>query len=402
MPKSSGPHRSEQLTDRAIRALKTPGRYPDGRGLYLVVRNPVSRQWLLRVTINGRRRDMGLGGYPDVSLAEARRQAGEARAVIAQGRDPISERRRLSGVLDVRKAAEEVHASLAPSWRSPKHEQQWMRTLEDYVFPRIAARRVDQVTTSDLVSVLQPIWLDKPETARRVKQRLRAIFRWCAAMGHLNGPSPVDGLDMALPRQRKAVNRHAAMPIDDAPVFFRSLYERGDAPPAELALSLLILTAARTGEVLGAQWPEFDLVQGVWTVPADRMKTGVEHRVPLSKPALNILKRAEAIRMDDFVFPGQRAESGLSNMAMLGLLKRRGLSVSAHGFRSTFRDWAAERTAFPAAVCEMALAHTIPNKTEAAYRRGDLFAKRRELMTAWSDFLLQQNDSMESEVRNLP
>lgn len=332
---------------------------------------------------------MGLGSYPDVSLSDAREKAYSARREVANGGDPIASRRAASSIPTLAEAAKSVHDARKAAWKNEKHGAQWLSSLEMHIFPKLGHRRVVTLASSDILGVLQPIWLTRPETARRIRQRLNAIFKWCSAMGHLSGPSPMDGVDAALPKQPSKDRHHAAMPIDDLPGFFRKLVERNNPPIAELALQFTILTAARTGEVIGARWSEMDLANSSWTIPADRMKMGREHSVPLTETALNLLSKLPRFAKSDWVFPGQRRARPLSNMAMLGVLKRKAPGLTVHGFRSTFRDWAAERTDYPAEVCEMALAHSIANKAEAAYRRGNLFEKRRELMRDWERFLLR-------------
>jgi integrase len=246
---------------------------------------------------------------------------------------------------------------------------------------------VDQIDTPDVLKVLSPIWLTKPETARRVRQRIRTVLDWAKAAGFRTGENPVEGVAKGLPKQTDRDEHHTALPYAQVPAFVQKLRESGGSEIVRLAFELLILTASRTGEVLGGRWTEFDLQQKVWTVPADRMKASRPHRVPLTDRALEIVARAKEIGgRSDYVFPGRSGTKSLSNMALLMALRRMNLDITAHGFRSSFRDWAAEQTNFPREVCEMALAHSIENRVEAAYRRGDLFEKRRELMEVWATF----------------
>jgi integrase len=291
-----------------------------------------------------------------------------------------------------REAAERVHEEHSASWRNPKHAQQWLNTLRQYAFPLIGARRVDQIGTPDVLSVLAPIWLTKPETARRVRQRIGTVMDWAKAAGLRTGDNPVEGVARGLPKQTDSDEHHSALPYDQVPAFIARLRGSDSGELVRLAFEFLILTASRTSEVLNARQGEFHLDRTLWTVPAERMKTGKEHRVPLSPRCVEIVARARALgRNADFVFPGRGRSSPLSNMVLLMTIRRMGLSITAHGFRSSFRDWAAEQTNFPRDVCEMALAHAVESKVEAAYRRSDLFDKRRALMLAWSEFACSGN-----------
>ena len=381
-------HPDRVLTSVQVRQLKKPGRHADGGGLYLVVEPSGARRWVLRTMVRCRRRDIGLGSARLVPLAEARETAALFRKTARAGRDPIAEHRKPHVVVPTfEEAARQVHAQRAPAWKNPKHAAQWLGTVEQYAFPHFGGKRVDEVEPADVLRALSPIWLTKAETARRVRQRIRAVFDWAKGAGHRVGDNPVDGVARALPRQSDRAKHHAAMPYAEMPAFLRALHEANASEMTKLALELLILTAGRTAEVVGARWGEIDLDKKIWTVPASRMKAKREHRVPLAPRAIEILTRAKVIAAgSDYVFPGRDVHKPLSNMAMLMLLQRMGLKVTAHGFRSTFRDWAAEQTNFAREVCEMALAHTIKNKAEAAYRRGDLLEKRCELMGAWTAF----------------
>lgn len=386
--KRTGRHPDKELTAVRVRSLVEPGRYADGNGLYLLVEPSGSRRWVLRVVVKGRRRDIGLGGAQVVSLAEARETALALRKVARRGGDPVAERRRAKGVPTFAEAAEQVHESHGGGWRNAKHAAQWINTLRTYAFPIIGDQRVDAVTTADLLRVLQPIWLTKGETARRVRQRMAAVFDWAKTAGFREGENPLDGIERGLPRQGVRVEHHAALPFRDVPAFVRRLRASNCGETVKLAFELLILTAVRTGELINAAWSEFDIDGRVWVVPAARMKAGREHRVPLSNRALEVLAEAKKLSADrPLVFPGRSPARAMSNMAFLMALRRIGEPVTAHGFRSAFRDWASERTHFPREVCEAALAHTVRDKVEAAYRRGDLFEKRRQLMASWSAFV---------------
>jgi integrase len=336
--------------------------------------------------VHGRRRDIGLGGLSLVSLAEARERASTYRKIAREGGDPLAERRRAMRTIPTFAAAvEQVHAEHKASWKNGKHTDQWITTLRRYANPVLGDLRVDQIDTPAVLKALAPIWLTKPETARRVRQRIGTVLNWAKAAGHRTGDNPVEGVLKGLPKQTEQNGHHTALPYSDVPAFIASLRSSGTSEGSRLAFEFLILTAARTSEVLGATWGEIDLERALWTVPAKRMKAGREHRVPLSSRCIEILARAKELAAGSaYLFPSRSPKRPLSNMVFLMTLRRMKLDVTAHGFRSAFRDWASEQTSFPREVCEMALAHTIPNKTEAACRRGDLLEKRREVMHAWA------------------
>jgi integrase len=284
-------------------------------------------------------------------------------------------------------AAKLVHADRSGAWKNKKHAVQWLTALAEYAFPSLGSRRVDQIGTPDVLMVLSPIWLSKPETARRVRQRIRAVMDWAGAAGHRSGGNPVDGVEKGLPRQQDRDNHHSALEYDDVPQFLSDLRQSDAGEVARLAFEFLILTATRTRETTEAKWSEVDFKAKTWTISASRMKTARNHRVPLSPRAIEILTRAKELSAgSEYIFPGRRPEQPLSDATLLKALRRMRSDITTHGFRSTFRDWAAERTNFSREVCEQALAHIIEDKTEAAYRRGDLFEKRRELMDAWAAF----------------
>jgi integrase len=385
-----GKHPEKALTAVAVRQKSQPGRYADGNGLYLVVDPSLAKRWVLRTVVNGLRRDIGLGGLSLVSLAEAREQALQLRKLARSGGDPLAERRKAKVVVPTfAEAAELVYAEHKPGWKNQKHAAQWINTLRTYVFPTLGERPVNQIHTPDILKVLGPIWLTKPETATRVKQRINTVLDWAKAAGHRSGDNPVDGVEKGLPRQANTDDHHAALPFKEVPAFvqrLRSAKRIGEG--TRLAFEFLILTAARTGEVLGARWEEINENRAEWVIPGTRMKAGREHRVPLSPRCLEILKRARELACgSDYLFPGMSPGKPLSNMAFTMILRGMEIEATTHGFRSCFSDWAAETTNFPREVCEMALAHTIKNKAEAAYRRGDLLVKRRELMDAWAGFV---------------
>jgi integrase len=389
--KPTGSHPDRALTAVRVRNTTKPGRYADGNGLYLLVDQNGAKRWLLRTVVQGRRRDMGLGSVSLISLTEAREKAQEYRRAARQGGDPIEARRQAQAVAPTfEEAARRVHEAHAAGWKNPKHAAQWINTLQQYVFPHIGGKQVDKVTTADVLRALSPIWLTKPETARRVRQRVAAVLDWAKAAGFRTGDNPVEGVGKGLPRQNDKAQHHAALAYADVPAFVGRLREAEAGETVRAAFEFLILTAARTGEVIAAQWSEFDLAAKLWTVPAERMKAGREHRVPLSDRVVELIAvlRAQGVQ-SAYVFPGAKIDRPISNMAFLMLLRRMGETVTAHGFRSAFRDWSAERTNFSREVCEMALAHTVKDKVEAAYRRGDLLEKRRQLMAAWADHVVR-------------
>jgi len=386
--KTKGKHNEKRLSAIQVRTIKTPGRHPDGNGLYLVVEPTGSKHWVLRIMVQGKRRDIGLGGLSTVSLADAREDAYAKRKIARAGGNPIEERLAARRIMPTfSDAAHRVHAEHSPSWKNPKHADQWINTLTQYAFPFIGGSPVDRIDTPDVLRALSPIWLTKPETARRVRQRIGTVLDWAKAAGFRTGDNPVDGVSKGLPKQTDQDEHFGAMPYADVPDFIVALRNFNAAETVRLAFELTILTAARTSEILNAKWAEVDEKNLVWTIPPERMKAKREHRVPLTLRCIELLKSAKSLSGDSpFIFPGRSAEKPLSNMVFLMVLRRMKLDVTAHGFRSSFRDWASEQTNFPHDVCEMALAHSIKNKAEAAYRRGDLFEKRRQLMEAWATY----------------
>lgn len=372
----------------SVQRLKSagPGRHGDGRGLFFYVKATGARSWVLRYQVQGRRRDLGLGAYPDVTLAMARDRAAEARRLIAEGYDPIAKKQQAKPKT-FKEAALELIESKRPGWKNAKHAAQWTATLDAYVFPKIGQMQVARVETADVIAALTPIWTTKPETASRVRQRIESVLDYATALGIRSGDNPArwrGHLDHLLPKPNKvrAVKHHPALPHPDIAGFMGDLAGRNGV--AARALAFTILTAARSGETRGMTWAEVDLDKRIWTIPAERMKAGKEHRVPLTDAAIALL----GPRRDDtaLVFESE-SKSGkqISDMSMTAVLRRMGCDgITVHGFRSTFRDWAGETTGFPREVIEAALAHGIKDKAEAAYARSDLFEKRRKLMEAWA------------------
>lgn len=394
------PRKANEMSALALKRIDRPGLFAVGgvTGLALQVKESGARSWILRFTGQlGRRHEYGLGGYPDISLAAARELARAQREAIARGEDPIATRRaaqeaRRSAAsrLTFDEAAARWHALRAQEYRNPKHATQVLTTLTTYASPAIGRKPIDQIDLQDVLRVLEPIWTTKTETADRLRGRIENVLAWATAAKHRTGENPArwrGNLDTLLPRPSRisAAKHHAALPFKDVPAFMRSLVKVDGA--GARALQLLILCAARSGEVRLATWSEFDFDESVWIIPKERMKAGKEHRVPLSRAALELLAnlpRQEAVQL---IFAGARG-GPLSDMTISAVTRRMAVPAVPHGFRSAFRDWAAERTSYPSEVVEMALAHTISNKVEAAYRRGDLFEKRRSLMDDWATFIL--------------
>jgi integrase len=379
-----------KLTARKVETAK-PGKYGDGDGLQLAVASTGAKKWVLRFLWRGKAREMGLGSYPEVGLAEARERALAGRRLARSGVDPIAERRQDRRVPTFGELADEVVAEQGKGFRNDKHKAQWAMTLREYAAP-LRAKPVNEITTEDVLAVLKPLWTEKPETASRLRGRIERVLNAAKAKSLRSGENPAawrGHLENLLPKPSKlSRGHHAAMPYADVPAFIDELRKREAV--AALALGFVILTAARSGEVLGAQWTEVDLAAKVWTLPAKRMKAGREHRVPLSQPALAIIEKLAEARISEFIFPGQRAGRPLSVMALemvlRRMLRREAEGVTVHGFRSAFRDWSGNETHYPREVAEHALAHVIGDKAEQAYRRSDALEKRRALMEAWAAY----------------
>jgi len=395
-------HRLSQLTVSRARVadIYPDGMYADGGGLYLQVSGG-ARSWIYRYTLDGRTRYMGLGSLGAVSLAEARQKAGEARRLLAAGEDPIAARdaqqaaarAQTAMATTFRQCAEAYIAAHRDGWRSAKHASQWSETLAAFAYPVLGDLPVAAVDVGLVLKVLEPIWKTRTETASRLRGRIEAVLNWATTCGCRSGENPAvwrGRLQNLLPAKRKLrqVRHHHALAYGEIAAFMAALSEERGV--AARALAFLILCAARTGEVLGATWSEIDLAKKIWTIAAERMKGGKEHRVALSDAALAILAAMSAIRMNDYVFPGARAGRPLNSRALLDLLQHMGRKdITAHGFRSTFRDWCAERTYYPREICEQALAHTVGSSVERAYQRSDLIDRRRRLMDDWAGFCAQ-------------
>lgn len=386
---------ANKLSARSVATLKKPGRHSDGNGLYLVIDPSGARRWLFLFRWQGKLKEMGLGGISTTSLADARMAASAARKQVAAGGNPIAARKAAAGAKAPQtfgEFADEMLLSILPGYKNARHKAQWSRAIKHYAEP-IRSKPLGDITTDDIQKILQPIWQTKQETASRVRGRIERILDAAKAKGEIASPweNPArwrGHLENLLSQRRKlARGHHPAMPFRDVPDFVAELRKR--EATAAAALEFAILNASRGNEVLGARWEEMDMKSNVWIVPAERMKQGKVHRVPLSGSALRVIKRQAEAKVSDFVFPGKKPNRPLSNMAMQMLLRRMEIfQFTQHGFRSSFRDWAGESTNFPREVAEMALSHTIGDEAEQAYRRGDALEKRRELMEAWAQFLI--------------
>ena len=391
------PKKAKELTALEVGRLKAPGTHAVGgvAGLILQISPSGARSWILRVLVGGKRREMGLGAFPDVTLAQAREKARETRAAIEDGRDPVAERAAARSALIAARgvettfdeAARKFIESKSSEWSNPKHAAQWAATLNTYASPVIGSLQVRDVTLGHITKILEPIWAIKTETASRVRGRIECVLDWATVHGYRDGENPArwkGHLDKILPKPSKVskVEHHAALPHGEVAAFIAELHKR--AGMAARALEVLILTACRSGEVRGARWAEIDLDNKLWVIPEARMKAGKEHRIPLSDRVVEIIKALPRLVDNDLVFPAPR-KGVLSDMTLGAVLKRMGRpDLTAHGFRSTFRDWAGETTAYPREVIEHALAHQLKDKAEAAYARGTLFEKRRSLMDDWA------------------
>ena len=382
-----------KLNPLQVRNLKEPGRYNDGDGLILEVRPGGSKSWIARLQSNGRRRDYGLGSFKDITLTEAREKAREYRKLLRSGVDPLEARRKAREIPTFKAAAEGYHKEWKRHRRNAKHEAQWLSTLEAYAFPRFGDLRVDQVDTGHVRDALADIWLTKPETARRVRQRIGKVLDYAHGSGW-RGAFAMGAVNGSLPEQPSKTGRFEAMPYGEVPAFSDAVKER--VSMGRLALEALILTAARSGEIRGARWGEIDFDKETWTVPADRMKAKKVHIVPLSPAALHVFKRAAELRAEatDLIFHGAKRGKPLSDMTLLKVLRDLKQPYTVHGFRSSFRDWVADETNFPSEVAEAALAHAIPNKVEAAYKRTDFLEKRRSLMVAWGAYCAGSSENV--------
>jgi len=396
------PKIAKELTAVEVRRISHAGKHAVGGvpGLLLQCGEHNARSWVLRTKVGARRREIGLGPFPEVTLADARAAAREIRAKIRDGIDPVQERRAARAALvaaeaksiKFREAAEKFLAMKKNEFRNSKHRQQWTATLETYAFPVIGNLPVDAVGLPHIVAVLQPLWIEKTVTATRLRGRIEAVLSWATVSGFRSGDNPArwrGNLDQILPKPQKIknVNHHKAIPWREIGAFMPKLRATEGIPAR--ALEFAILTAARSGEVRGAKWSEIDFERKIWTVPSDRMKAGKEHRVPLADDAIDLLQKLPRVADVDYVFPAPMGGE-LSDTPLGNVLKRLGVVATVHGFRSTFRDWTAESTGYPTEMAEMALAHAVGNRVEQAYRRGDLLEKRFRLMRDWAEYVSRE------------
>jgi integrase len=397
------PKIAKELTALAVSKLRRTGLHAVGgaAGLGLKVMPSGSRAWVLRTVVAGKRREYGLGGFPTVTLASARERAKAMLDQLFEGIDPAETKKQVKSALAAQRAravnfktlAEQYIAQHEASWKNAKHAAQWTATLETYAFPVCGSMVAADIDTATVLRILEPIWVEKTETASRLRGRVEAVLDYAIAKGLRQGPNPArwkGNLALTLPAKRKIspVEHHPAVPVKDVPKFYKLLHQREGT--AARALEFLVLTAARSGEVRGAQWSEIDLVKKIWTVPAERMKAKREHRVPLSTQAIDMLKSLPSKKTGGLVFPGNKPKAKLSDMSLTVVMRRMEIDAVPHGLRSSFRDWVGEETAHPREVAEMALAHTVGNTVEAAYRRGDLFEKRRLMMQDWATYLTKE------------
>ncbi len=379
-----------KLSATRVRALTDPGRYSDGDGLHLFITKKGRKSWVQRITVDGRRRDIGLGGYPSVSLAQARKRAADNRETVGNGKDPVTEKRR-SKMPIFREAAYTVYEANKPRWRNGSHTTAWIQTLERHSFPKIGNKPIDKIGRTDVLAVLTPIWSTRPETARRVRQRMRTIFKWAMANELIEANPAGEAIDGALPSMPKVKAHLRALPYQDVGSALKTVDASQTSPASKYCFGFLVLTAARSGEARGATWDEIDLEGATWAIPGSRMKAGIEHRVPLSYQALDVLMLARELEDESgLCFPSPlRPGQVLSDMTLTNILRKTGLADkgTVHGFRTSFKTWTMEQTDTPWAVGEAALAHQLGGSVEQAYARSDLFDRRRGLMQQWADYL---------------
>ena len=379
-----------KLSATRVKALRDPGRYSDGDGVHLFIGKNGRKSWVQRITVDSRRRDIGLGGYPTVSLAQARKRASDNREAIGSGRDPVADKRR-SAMPTFSEAAYTVHEANKPRWRNGSHTSAWIQTLERHAFPKIGSKGIDKIARTDVLDVLTPIWSTRPETSRRVRQRMRTIFRWAMANELIETNPAGEAIDGALPSMPKVKAHLRALPYQEVGSALKTVDASQTSLAAKRCLRFLVLTAARSGEARGATWDEIDLDSATWAIPTSRMKAGVEHRVPLSDQALDVLTLAQQLEDGSgLCFPSPlRPGRMLSDMTMTNILRKSGLAdrATVHGFRTSFKTWTMEQADTPWAVGEAALAHQLGGSVEQAYARSDLFDRRRVLMQKWADYL---------------
>lgn len=393
---------AKALTAAFVKSVKEAGKYRDGNGLILVVKASGARQWVQRVTIRSKRTEIGLGSAKLVTLAEAREAAHANMKLARAGGDPLRAKREAQAVLTFEEAARKVHELNLPTWTNPKHGAQFISTLETYAFPSLGNYKIGEITNSDVMDALLPIWLDKQETARRVMQRIGTVMKWAIAQG-MRQDNPADNIKSAMPKQKVKVKHRKSLPYDKVNTCIQVVKGSGAGMATKLALEFLILTATRSGEARGATWDEIDLGEATpanpaipanrvtWTIPAERMKMDKAHSIPLPARAVEILREAKAISDGgDLIFPGTIKGKPLSDMTLSKLIKELGFDVDVHGFRTSFRTWTQEQGNYPREICEAALAHGIKDKAEAAYARSDYMDKRAAMMDDWAAYVAKE------------
>jgi integrase len=395
MPSENSKKRSNKLTYVFTKSIGEPGKYHDGGGLglYLRVDQGGSKFWVQRITVNGKRRELGLGSPPVITLANVRETALENKRMVRAGKDPLQAKRLARGIPTFEEATHKVYELNKPTWNNAKHAAQFISTLQTYAFPKIGQLKISDIATSDVMAVLTPFWTVKPETARRVRQRIGTVMKWAVAQGYRDY-DPAQNVIEALPKQNKVQNHRKALHYSEVAGCVDAIKRSKAGDATKLALELLILTASRSGEIRNACWDEFSLDISpsspfpVWSVPASRMKAKRTHTIPLSTRVFELLGEAEALSDGSgLVFPGTSQGKALSDMTLSKLVKELGFDADVHGFRTSFKTWAQEKTDFANEVSEMALAHTIKNKAEAAYARSDLIEKRKQMMEQWAEYL---------------
>ena len=393
------PKRGTPLTATAVRNLNSPGKYYDINGLFLRIEPTGSRRWVQRVSVGGRQREIGLGSAELVTLAEAREMALANKKLARSGGDPLQEKKKAQAIPTLLDAIDKVIELNAPTWSNAKHAAQFRSTLTTYVTPKLGKRPINDITSAEVLSVLQPIWIDKNETARRIKQRLGTVMKWAIAQGY-RSDDPTIALNQVLPKPNRKPKHRASLPYTNVADCLNIIKNSDAMLSTKLAIELLVLTATRSGEVRLANWSEIDFEARTWTIPAERMKMKEVHIIPLSDRALDVLHQAKALGDDGLIFPGMRSGRPMSDMTMSKLVKELGYPVDIHGFRTSFRTWVQEQTNTAHEVAERALAHKTTNKVEAAYARSDLFDKRRKLMDAWASYLSDSKENLISLVRS--
>jgi len=394
MPKTGTP-----LSATAVRNLKEPGKYYDLHGLFLRIEPTGSRRWVQRVSVAGRQREIGLGSADLVTLAEARELAMSNKKLARAGGNPLAAKQERVAIPSLIEAIDKVIELNAPTWTNAKHAAQFKSTLTNYVTHKLGRRPVNDIQAADILSVLQPIWVDKNETARRVKQRIGTVMKWAIAQGY-RSDDPTIALNQVLPKPNRKPKHRASLPYTNVADCLNIIKNSDAMLSTKLAIELLVLTATRSGEVRLANWSEIDFEARTWTIPAERMKMKEVHIIPLSDRALDVLHQAKALGDDGLIFPGMRSGRPMSDMTMSKLVKELGYPVDIHGFRTSFRTWVQEQTNTAHEVAERALAHKTTNKVEAAYARSDLFDKRRKLMDAWASYLSDSKENLISLVRS--